>query len=166
MATLVSLSAAGAVLFAVAAGFLALAADFFAACFAEGFVTGVDGFPVCAAEVALTFGGAGLLAGAAGLLAVDAAGLFCAEAGATAGFVGVCEADFALCGGAFTAARVAGFVAVPLAGLVCACKPEPAAASVIPSTRVFTKRIFRSFPFRVSPPVSPDLSLRRRHSAW
>jgi hypothetical protein len=31
---------------------------------------------------------------------------------------------------------------------------------------VFTKRIFRSFPFRVSPPVSPYLSKRRRHSAW
>ena len=59
-------------LFAVAAGFVALGADFLAACFAEGFVTGVDGFAVCVAEFALTFVGAGLLAGAAGLLAVDA----------------------------------------------------------------------------------------------
>jgi hypothetical protein len=63
------------------------------------------------------------------------------------------------------AAVVAGAAPVPLAGFAWACKPEAAAASIIPSTRVFTKRIFRSFPFRVSPPVSPDL-LRRRHSAW
>jgi hypothetical protein len=54
---------------------------------------------------------------------------------------------------------------VPLAGFACACRPGVIAASVIPSTRVFTKRICRSFPFRVSPPVSPDL-LRRHHSAW
>src|ERR1700675_5020730 len=171
LATLSSLSTAGAALFATAAGFLVFGAAFLAACFGDGFAAGLAAFAVCLAVLAIGCEDAGLPVGAAGLFPAGGAGLFCAaELWAAAGFAGVCAAGltpaFALCGAADTGACFAGVVAVPLAGLVCACKPDPAAASVIPSTRVFTKRIFRSFPFRVSPPVSPDLSLRRRHSAW
>src|SRR5205807_6515179 len=103
------------------------------------------------------------------------AGLFCAaETGAAAGFAGAgfeilatgLSAGFAACD-ALAAPDVAEFVLAPFAGLFCPCRPGTTAASVIPNTRVFTKCIFRSFPFRVSPPVSPDLLLQHRlHSAW
>jgi hypothetical protein len=184
LATFGSLSP-GSVELAEVVGFFALGVDFFAACFGlcfgAGFAASVAGFPACPAVFTLIFGGAGLFPEAAGLLAAGAAGLFWAAGAETAvlfcaaeagtGFVGVCAAGlspgFALCGADFPAARVAGVAPVPLAGFVCACRLQQAAASVIPTTRVFTKRIFRSFPFRVSPPVSPHLSnLLRRHSAW
>ncbi len=167
-ATLVSLSAAGAELVADAAGFLVLGAAFLAAFFGAG----LDVFVACVEVFALVFGAAGLAPEAAGLLAAGPAGLFCPEeADAAAGFAGACatgfaaglSAGFVVCD-AVLAAGVAGLVPAPLTGLACACRPEAAAASVIPSTRVFTKRIFRSFPFRVFPPASPQL--RRRHSAW
>jgi len=178
LATLGSLSTAEAEVAADPAGFAVFGADFLALCFCAGFCSGFDasaeGFAACAELFAFTVGAAGLAPEAAALLAPGAVALFCPEAGAAAGFAGVCASGFAaglptgfaLCGAGFAAAGGAGFVPVPLAGFACACRLGTAAASVIPSTRVFTKRIFRSFPFRVSPPVSPRLSKRRRHSAW
>src|SRR6266849_6851870 len=172
LATFVSFSA---VLAPLAAGFATFGVDFFA-CFGARFAAAVPGFAPGLAGFALLADGACLLPEAAGLLVLEAVGLFCAaEAGAAAGFAGAgaatlaagLSAGFAACDVALAAAGVAGFVLAPLAGLACACRPGTTAASVIPNTRVFTKCIFRSFPFRVSPPVSPDLLLQHRlHSAW
>ena len=101
-------------------------------------------------------------AGAAGFFTPEADGLVCAaeDGGAAGGLPVAWVAGFAA---GFDAAGVAG---VAFAGFACAYRPGAAVASVIPNTRVFTKRIFRSFPFSVSPPVPPDLLPLRRHSAW
>jgi hypothetical protein len=162
------------VLTLLAAGFAALCVDFFV-CFGAGFAAGVPGLAAGLAGFAFAACPAGLLPEAAGLLVLEAAGLFCAaEAGAATDFAGACfaiwatglSAGFAACDAALAAPGVAEFVLAPLAGLFCPCRPGTTAASVIPNTRVFTKCIFRSFPFRVSPPVSPDLLQHRLHSAW
>jgi hypothetical protein len=144
-----------------------LGLDFFAVCLGVFLGPGVTGFAACVAGFTAVAGDAGFASGAADFF-VEAAGLICpAEAGAGAGFSGVFAIGFAACGAGFVAAGVAGFAPVPLAGFACAYRPGATAASVIPSMRVFTKRICRSFPFRVSPPVSPRLlKVRRRHSAW
>jgi hypothetical protein len=167
LATFGSLSALFA---ALAAGFSVLGVDFLA-CF--GFAVAVAGFAPCFAGFAFVADVVGFAPEAVGLLLVAAAGLFCG-ADAEPGFAGACAATLAagLSAGfaaAGVALAVAGVAEVPgaFAGLACPCKPGTTATSVIPSTRVFTKRIFRSFPFRVSPPVSPDLlQVHRRHSAW
>jgi hypothetical protein len=178
LAILVSFSAADGEEVVEAEGFGVFGVDLLALCFGSGFwagfAAGATGLAACAELFAFVAGAAGLPLEAAGLVTPGAPGLFCAEAGAAAGFAAACVAGFAtglsagfvLCGAGFWAAGVAGFVPVPLAGLACACRRSAAAVSRIPRTRVFKKRIFRSFPFTVCPPVSPRLSRRRRHSAW
>src|SRR6266436_2240099 len=126
-ATLGSLSAAGA-LFADLAGFVGFGAAFFAA----------------------FFGAAGL--GDAGF--ATAAGLVGPADALEPDLAGACAVGLACGGAALLVATGAEVLPVPLAGLACACRPQAPAASIIPSSRVFTKRIIRSFPFRVSPPVS------------
>src|SRR6267378_1835224 len=118
-ATLGSLSAAG-VLFADVAGLVGFGAAFFAAFFAAAGLGAAD------------------FADAAGLVGP-------AEAPDLAG---ACAAGLACGGAAWLVAAGAELLPVPLAGLACACRPQAAAASIIPSSRVFTKRIIRSFPFR------------------
>src|SRR3989441_1411178 len=133
----------------------------FPAAFAAGFAAGLAG----ALPAGLVACGAGLPVGAADLaacaagLAVCAAGL--AGAGA-AGLAGCCAGLPAPC---------AGFALLGIDGFACALTPGVAAAIKIPSPRVITERIVRSFPLRVSQPhqLQAWLQLREPHQrrrAW
>src|SRR5712671_1769880 len=114
----------------------------FAAGLPAGLATGVAGFAVC---------GTGFAAGAPGLAAAGAAGL----AGCCAGLPAPC----------------AGFALLGVEGFACARNPGVAAAIKIPSPRVITERIVRSFPLRVSQPHQLQAWLRlpephQRRRAW
>src|SRR5713101_2600003 len=113
----------------------------FAAGLPAGLAAGVAGFAVC---------GTGLAAGAAG------------SAAGAVGLAGCCAGLPAPC---------AGFALLGVDGFACARNPGVAAAIMIPSPRVITERIVRSFPLRVSQPRHllawlrlPEPHQRRR--AW
>src|SRR5258708_2510883 len=107
---------------------------FFVAGFAAGLPAGLAAGAAGLAAGAACFAacGAGLAAGAAGLAVAGAAGL----AGCWAGLPAPC----------------AGFALLGVEGFACARNPGVAAAIKIPSPRVITERIVRSFPLRVSQP--------------
>src|SRR5258708_15240312 len=145
---------------------------------AAGAVPGVAGFStaftarfagdfpfVFAARFAAVGLPAGLAAGAAGLLACGA-GLAAGAAGlvpaGAAGFAGCCAGLPAPCDG-FALLGVDRFPSVR--------NPGVAAAIKIPSPRVITERIVRSFPLRVSQPHQLQAWLRlpephQRRRAW
>src|SRR2546427_7984201 len=133
----------------------ALAARFLGAfppAFAVGFAAGLAGaLPagLVACGACLAVGAADLAACGAGL-AVCAAGL--AAAGA-AGLAGCCAGLPAPC---------VGFALLGVDGSACARTPGVAAAIQIPSPRVITERIVRSFPLRVSQPHQLQAWLRLR----
>src|SRR6266403_786720 len=106
-----------------------------------GLAAGVAGFAVC---------GTGLAVGAAGFAA------------GAAGWAGCC---------AGLPAPGAGFALLGVEGVACARNPGVAAAIKIPSPRVITERIVRSFPLRVSQPHQLQAWLRlpephQRRRAW
>src|SRR6267154_532826 len=108
---------------------------------------------------------AGLATGAAGLAvfgAVLAAGAAVLAAAGAVGLVGCCAGLPAPC---------AGFALLGVDGFACARNPGVAAAIKIPSPRVITERIVRSFPLRVSQPHQLQAWLRlpeprQRRRAW
>src|SRR5712692_8977054 len=146
-ACLTSLSAAAGAVPGVLGFSTALTARFagdfvFAAGFVAGLpaglAAGVAGFAVCGTGLAAA--AAGFAAGAPGLVAAGAAGL----AGCCAGLPAPC----------------AGFALLGVDGFACARNPGVAAAIMIPSPRVITERIVRSFPLRVSQPRQLQAWLR------
>lgn len=141
------------------AGLLLFGAVFLAAAgFGEdlGLVCGAAGLAACVEDFAVAgvAGAPGFLVAAGGCLAVVGAGLFCAAGAEAAGFA-VAGLSAGLAGCWTDLAAAAAWSRTAVAGFACACRAESATTSVIPSMRVFAKRIFRSFPFRVSPPASP-----------
>src|SRR6266403_1312508 len=113
---------------------------------AAGAVPGVLGF-----STALTARFAGDFVFATGFAAGFAAGLPAGLAAGAAGLAGCCAGLPAPC---------AGFALLGVDGFACARNPGVAAAIKIPSPRVITERIVRSFPLRVSQPRQLQAWLR------
>ncbi len=126
---------------------------------AAGAVPGVLGFSTVLGgrfTAAFAFFAAGLAAGLAGALPLGfvagPAGLAACRAGLAAGATGFAAAGAAgLAGGcAGLPAPCAGFALLGVDGFACARNPGAAAAIKIPSPRVITERIVRSFPLTIT----------------